>query len=167
MALLCLITTPTKYAKLQAEIDMFVSTSEKPCPSPIPESSAIALPYLNAVIREALRLYPPVLSLASKQVPPGGDIIDGFYIPEGTQIAHNHYGLCRSRKIWGPDAIIFKPERWLLLPGASDEEHAKLKVMEGDLDLIFGYGKYRCMGVSIAMMEIRKAVFEVYIYPFQ
>jgi cytochrome P450 len=46
------------------------------------------MPYLQAVIKEGLRIFPPVAGLMSKEVPPGGDAFNGLYIPEGTKIGY-------------------------------------------------------------------------------
>ncbi|KAI0126728.1 cytochrome P450 [Xylariales sp. AK1849] len=153
MTLLCLITTPTSYTALQKEIDGAVKAGKVSCP--IAESEAKKLPYLQAVIREGLRMYPPVTGLGSKQVPKGGDLVNGFFVPEGTQMGTNYFGLMRSKSIWGTDADVFRPERWL----EAGEEQAK--IMNAVVDLDFGYGKYQCLGKPIAMMELNKIFVEL------
>jgi cytochrome P450 len=153
MTLLCLITTPISYAALQREIDHAIVHGR--IGSPIAESEARKLPYLQAVIREGLRMYPPVTGLGSKQVPKGGDFINGQYVPEGTQVGTNYFGLMRSKDIWGNDADVFRPERWL------EANDSQLKIMNGVVDLAFGYGKYSCLGKPIAMMELNKIFVEV------
>ncbi|KAK9425291.1 putative Cytochrome P450 [Seiridium unicorne] len=153
MTLLCLITTPISYTTLQKEIDGAVSAGR--VSSPITEIEARRLPYLQAVIREGLRMYPPVTGLGSKQVPKGGDIINGQFVPGGTQVGTNYFGLMRSKSVWGTDADVFRPERWL------EAKEDQLKIMNGVVDLAFGYGKYSCLGKPIAMMELNKVFFEL------
>ncbi|KAI1338852.1 cytochrome P450 [Xylariaceae sp. FL0016] len=153
MTLLCLITTPSAYLALQREIDStFVAGKMS---DPITDFEAKSMPYLQAVIKEGLRMYPPVLGLGSKQVPKGGDHINGFFIPEGTQIGMNFFGLMRSKTIWGADANVFRPERWL------DASARELQKMNMVVDLDFGFGKYQCLGKPIAMMELNKIFVEL------
>ncbi|KAK6189218.1 hypothetical protein LQW54_013500 [Pestalotiopsis sp. IQ-011] len=153
MTLLCLITTPTSYTTLQKEIDTAIRDGR--ISYPIAESEAKKLPYLQAVIREGLRMYPPVTGLGSKQVPKGGDLINGHFVPEGTQVGTNYFGLMRCKDIWGNDADVFRPERWL---EADDDRE---RIMNGVVDLAFGYGKYACLGKPIAMMELNKIFVEL------
>ena len=41
------------------------------------------LPYLNAIIRESLRMFPPFGSPAGRVCPPEGRIVSGYFIPGG------------------------------------------------------------------------------------
>ena len=52
----------------------------------IPDRQAREMPYLQACIKEALRLQPPVSFLNSKVVPAGGDELDGYFVPAGTKV---------------------------------------------------------------------------------
>lgn len=151
MTLLSLMTTPSAYASLVTEIRHAASAVS----SPISWAQTQTLPYLQAVIREGLRLWPPVAGLGFKCVPPGGDYINGYYVPEGTNIGQGFHAVGRSKEVWGPDADVFRPERWLV---AGEQE---LKRMTAAGDTHFGGGKYSCLGKPIALMELHKAVFEV------
>lgn len=91
----------------------------------------------------------------SKEVPAAGDVINGIFVPGGTKIGFGAYGIYRNKAIWGEDADSFRPERWL------DVSPEKLKVMESHLELVFSYGKYKCLGKDIAMMELNKVFIEV------
>ncbi|KAF9767390.1 hypothetical protein IL306_000060 [Fusarium sp. DS 682] len=152
MILLSLITNPTAYRSLIAEIRR-VSPSVS---NPISWAQTQTLPYLQAVVREGLRMWPPVAGLGFKQVPPDGDTINGFFVPGGTQVGQGFYTVGRSRLVWGEDADVFRPERWLLA------EEDTLRDMIAALDTHFGHGKYSCLGKPIALMEIHKAVFELF-----
>lgn len=154
MTILSLITTPSAYACLLNEIREAKSTAS----SPISWAHTQQLPYLQAVVREGLRMWPPVGGLGYKLVPPEGDYINGFFVPGGTNIGHNFYGVGRSKLVWGEDANVFRPERWLLPEGE------ELKRMLAAVDTHFGHGKYGCLGKPIALMEIHKTIFEVCSY---
>ena len=52
--------------------------------------SAAKLRYLNAVIEESLRLYPPFVTSLARIVPPGGSNIDGNFVPEGVLSRSTH-----------------------------------------------------------------------------
>lgn len=97
-------------------------------------------------------MLPPVWGTFQKVAPPEGDYIDGKYIPGGTRVAICVYGILRSKKIFGQDADLFRPERWL----EADREQLALMIRAGEV--IFGSGKYSCLGKGIANMEIRKTV---------
>ena len=126
----------------------------------ITDADAKKLTYLQAVILEGLRFWPPIGLLASKIVPTGGATINGFFVPEGTNIGVSTMGIQRSKSIFGEDADEFRPERWLHI-GEEDAERAREKKMRSTVDLVFASGKYTCPGRSVAMMELNKIFVEV------
>ena len=64
--------------------------------------------------------------------------------------------------LFGPDEYIFRPERWIHTSQGGDEpSDAKLYEMERNNELLFGYGKYQCLGKSIALMELNKIFVEL------
>lgn len=158
--LLCLMTNPASYAALQREIDSAIASGR--ISSPIRDSEARRLPYLQACIRESLRIIPPALSPFFKQVPPRGDNILGFHVPGGTQIGESALALQRNKEIFGEDADFFVPERWLVPEGKEDEATAaRLSRMAATVDLVFHYGKWQCLGKPVALMEFNKVFVEV------
>jgi cytochrome P450 len=84
-----------------------------------------ALPYLDAVVHEALRLHPAVtetprravkddmLPLATPVTLPDGTRADRLPIAQGTYVAVPIATINRMVSLWGPDAHEFNPERWL------------------------------------------------------
>jgi cytochrome P450 len=147
--LLYLTTNPAVQSKLLTEL---TSTSIS---SPITDAESRRLPYLQAVIKEGLRIFPPVTGFMSKTVPAGGDTLNGVFVPAGTTIGWSPFGLMRSEKIWGKDARVFRPERWL---EATGEERSR---MDGLVEMCFGYGRYQCLGKNIALLELGKVFVEV------
>ncbi|KAI0120747.1 cytochrome P450 [Hypoxylon sp. NC0597] len=153
LVILYLLTNPTSYRKLQAEIEAGIAAGK--VSTPIREGEAQRMPYLQAVIKEGLRIMPPAPGAFFKTVPPGGDVIDGKFIPAGTQIGSSPLGIHHSKRIFGQDADLFRPERWL------EADDARLAQMKSTVDLVFHYGKYQCLGKTVALMEFNKLFVEL------
>ena len=151
--MLKLLSNPAAYRRLQAEIEEGIIAGR--ISSPIKDAEARDMPYLQAVIKEGLRIMPPAAGTFFKTVPSGGDIISGKFIPGGTQIGSSPLGIHHSKKIFGEDAEVYIPERWL------DANAARLAQMTSTVDLVFHYGKYQCLGKSVALMEFNKIFVEV------
>lgn len=148
------MTSPRIYSKLQAEIDNAISLGKISSPV-IRDEEGRNLPYLQAVIKEGLRVFPPGTGLMAKLVPPQGDTVNGVFIPGGTKIGFNIWAVMRDTDVFGSDATSFRPERWL---EANEEQYAK---MEKNHELVWGYGKYVCLGRSVALVELNKIFVEV------
>jgi cytochrome P450 len=128
---------------------------------PIKYQEALKLPYLQAIVTEALRIYSPVGFPGSRVVPPGGTTVFGHLIPEATWVMLPQWCVGRSKEIWGPDANIFRPERWLRQEGESEEEMNERLERWKRIDTTFGNGDVACLGKHIALMKISKAIVEV------
>ncbi|KAI1653114.1 cytochrome P450 [Daldinia decipiens] len=81
--------------------------------NPVTFKESEACPYLQAVMYEAIHLYPVLGDLLDRNVPEGGMMIDGHYVPAGTMAGTSAWVLHRSQEIWDSDAEEFRPERWL------------------------------------------------------
>ncbi|GME47270.1 Cytochrome P450 [Neofusicoccum parvum] len=154
IALLHIATNPRILRTLLAELSGAAAAGRLSRPI-ITDQQARALPYLQACIKEALRIVPPAAGLLPKRVPAGGDVIDGRAVPGGTAVGWNVFGLMRDAAVFGPDAHLFRPERWLLADGAA------LARMADAQAAVFGAGKHGCLGRSVAMFELDKAVAEL------
>ncbi|KAI1473040.1 cytochrome P450 [Daldinia caldariorum] len=154
--LLYLLSAPQVYRKLKDEISSAVQGGK--VSSPITYSEARGLPYLQAVIYEGLRIRPVTSSMLAKEVPRGGDIIDGKFIPGGTSIGTNFLMLLRSKEVFGEDADFFRPERYL------EADQGTRAEMKRHVELMFGYGRWICSGKLIALMELNKIYFELLRY---
>ncbi|KAI0132633.1 cytochrome P450 [Xylariales sp. AK1849] len=148
-----LVAAPLVYNKLRAEIDNAISAGR--ISSPIRDDESRNLPYLQAVIKEGLRIFPVMTATVFKRVPKGGDILAGYHVPEGTEVGHDVLGTMRARKYWGPDPDVFRPERWL---DADGERH---DMMSEALETLWGAGKYKCLGRTIAQMQLNKVYVEL------
>jgi cytochrome P450 len=148
--LLHIITNPRVFTKLRQEIDAVVQIT-----GVMSDENATQMKYLQAVIKEGLRIFPPVAGLMSKQTPPEGDHWKGVFIPGGTRIGLCAWGIFRREDIWGEDSEEFRPERWLEVSADS------LRNMESVLDLNFSYGRWQCLGRPIAVIELNKIFVQV------
>ena len=155
--MLYLLTAPGVLTKLVNEIDAAIAASAVSRPV-LSSVESRRLPYLQACIREGLRIHPPFTGLVLKVVPPAGDTIDGRFLPGGTKVGHCVLGAFRNERLWGPDAGLFRHERWL---EGGDEAMESRKRMEKDLDVAFGSGRWGCAGKTVAYMELDKIFFEV------
>ncbi|KAK1706239.1 cytochrome P450 [Colletotrichum lupini] len=157
MTMLCLLNTPSSLNALRREMDQGIAQGR--ISSPIRDSEARQLPYLQAVIREGIHMYPPSTGLNYKQVAKGGTELHGQFLPEGTQMGINIQMLMRSKDTFGCDADVFRPERWL---EAAAEDEDRFRDMCGVVDLAFGHGRFQCLGKTIAAMELNKIFIELF-----
>ncbi|KAK0649868.1 cytochrome P450 [Cercophora newfieldiana] len=160
--LLFTITNPRVYKKLQGEIDGAVARGAVSMPAGAIVSSSVArkLPYLQAVIRETMRIWPIAVTFTPRTAPPEGDtfIVNGkpVTIPGGVDVGVAVQAILHSKAIFGDDAKFFRPERWL---GQHSEEH--LELMTRTSDLLWGQGSWQCLGKQVAYLEISKTIFEL------
>lgn len=118
---------------------------------PLAYDEAARLRLTQASVREAQRLHPVIGMALPRRVPSGGMAVHGLAIPPGTTVGCNPVSLHRSLDIFGDDAEVFRPERWL----GDDEE--KTRAMER-YNLIWGGGARTCPGRHLAEMLVSKIV---------
>jgi cytochrome P450 len=104
------------------------------------------LPYMNACIKEGLRIFPPVPAGLLRTVPKDGDTIDGHWVPGGTSVAVSSWAACHSSNNW-KDPEVYEPERWLEGAGYENDE---LKASQA-----FSLGPRGCIGRHLSYMEMR------------
>jgi cytochrome P450 len=71
------------------------------------------LPYLEAVVKEGLRCFPPIPMSQPRYVPVGGRRIDGYFIPEGTIVSCQAFSIHQLNEAVYSNGDQFIPERWL------------------------------------------------------
>ncbi|ORY68203.1 cytochrome P450 [Pseudomassariella vexata] len=122
-------------------------------------SSARAIPYLEAVARETMRMHPAISMAMERIVPKEGLVLpDGSVVPTGTLVGMNPYILGRNKEVYGTDADEFIPDRWLQQDGETDEKYQLRMRLWNAADLTFGSGLRICLGRNISQMEIYKVV---------
>ncbi|KAK6834040.1 cytochrome P450 [Apiospora arundinis] len=154
--LLHVMGIPRVYNRLQEEIDAGIR--EGRISEDITFQEAKALPYLQAVIQEGLRIWPPFTGLVMKEVPKGGDTFKGVFLPGGTRVAHSIWAVTRNQEIFGEDAQMFRPERWLEQEQTDPEKRVQ---MMRAAELVFGYGRWQCSGRAIALIELNKIFVQI------
>ncbi|RYP28374.1 hypothetical protein DL767_007246 [Monosporascus sp. MG133] len=141
---LFICTNPRVYERLVAEIrGAFVSDRDITW-----ETVKDRVPYLDATINEALRLFSPAVTNQQRIVPPGGATIDGHYVPPGMTAGVAPWVACHSPlNFCDPDSFV--PERWL--PG-KDKRYANDRL---NASQPFSVGPRSCIGKNLAFFEMR------------
>ncbi|KFZ09072.1 hypothetical protein V502_08962 [Pseudogymnoascus sp. VKM F-4520 (FW-2644)] len=111
------------YTKLLSEIDAAYDSGKLSYPHVKWNEAQINIPYFQACLKESMRLRPAVGLNISRQVPAAGAEIDGKWFPGGTRLAVNGWVLHRDKEMFGQDADLYRPERWL-------EDPEKARIME-------------------------------------
>lgn len=136
-----LCKNPSCMQKLLTEIDQADKAGQ--LSTPISYKEATALPYLNGVIKEAIRVHSSVGLIIERHVPKGGVEIDGHFLKGGTIVGINPWVVNYNEEVF-PDPTAFKPERWM----NASQEH--LKQMDALWELNFGGGARKCVGRHIS-----------------
>ncbi|CAG8618806.1 394_t:CDS:2 [Acaulospora morrowiae] len=123
------------------------------------------LEYLNAVVKETLRIVPPVPIVVRK--PKKDDVINGYVIPKGTPVFISPNTVHRLPSIWGQDADDFKPSRWLIdssfvitapdtsMGSFSDSNLVDDKPVTNYTWMPFITGTRNCIGGKLALNEMK------------
>jgi cytochrome P450 len=147
-----IITNPTIYMRLQNEIDSGIADGR--VSSPITDAEARKLRFLQACIKEGFRIWPPITGIMPR-ISHEDDTVCGVHVPAGTNVCWSAWAVLRNKDLFGADADMFRPDRWLRV---RDE---KLTAMENTIDLCFGQGRWGCLGRPIAQIELNKMIVEV------
>ena len=113
--------------------------------------------FFTACIRETLRIAPPTPIILPRYVSAHGLVINNILIPEKTEIAANPHIAHRNKKIFGADADMFRPERWLEGP------ETNTRLMD-KYDLAWGYGNRKCVGKNLSLFETQKLCVQVTVF---
>lgn len=127
---------------------------------PVSWKQSQELPYLDAVIKEALRLHPAVGMLLERLVPENGLQLPGGgpFLPAGTIVGANAWIMHRMPAIFGADVDSFVPERWLRAPDEPDAKYQSRRQGMLRATFTFGAGSRTCIGKNISLLEIYKLI---------
>ena len=134
-ALTELLRNPYSMIKAKAELMQVVGANQK-----VEESDIDNLPYLQAIMKETLRLHPPIPFLVPRKAIRDTNFM-GFDIPKNTQVLVNAWAIGRDPDVWD-DPLSFKPERFIGTKIDYNGQHYEL--------IPFGAGRRMCAGVPLA-----------------
>lgn len=148
-----LLRHPTSMGKLKDELRNVVRTD-----TIVTEDDFEGMVYLDAVIKETLRLHPPAKLLPFRES--NEDVnIDNYDVIARTQVIINAWAIHRDPKFW-PDPEIFSPERFLHTNFSSIDYKGQ------NFNFIpFGAGRRGCPGISYGIINI-KLILANLIYEF-
>lgn len=141
-----LVKNPLVLAKLRAKL---ITAGVQD--NSIPSSDLVNKgPYLAAVIKESMRLYPSTTWPTERSVPAGGRTIAGHFLPEGTSVGV--FTPCVHLSMnFGKNLTVFRPERWI--EADADELRSMERAFMG-----FSRGRRVCLGQHIALMQMKKVI---------
>lgn len=126
--------------------------NQAPCDGRLPYNIIDKLPYLDGVVMETLRLYAAIPGAEPRVVPRAGMPFGNLVLPGGTVVSMQPWTLHRDEQVY-VNALEFKPERW-----NHGDRHALLKNF-----FAFGSGVRMCIGMHLAVEEMKLAVANIYL----
>ncbi|CAK8571632.1 unnamed protein product [Lathyrus sativus] len=139
-ALVELINNPDVMQKARQEIDSITQKSRL-----IQESDLPKLPYLQAIVKETLRIHPTAPIIVRQTS--GSCVAYGYEVPAETILILNLWSMGRDPKLW-EKPLEFKPERFM-------SEDVKFDVRGQNFQFMpFGSGRRVCPGTSLALQVV-------------
>ncbi|KAF6160597.1 hypothetical protein GIB67_019537 [Kingdonia uniflora] len=140
-ALSLLVNNPQVLRKAQNELDIHIGKERQVNESDIPN-----LEYLQAIVKEALRLYPPGPLIGHHEAIEDCTLA-GYHVPAGTRLIVNVWKIQRDPSLWS-NPTEFRPERFL-------ETNREISLNGQHFELFpFGSGRRACPGTSLALQVV-------------
>ncbi|XP_020229287.1 cytochrome P450 82A4 [Cajanus cajan] len=140
-AISLILRNPLVLEKVKAELDIQVGKQRCIC-----ESDVSKLTYLHAIVKETLRLYPPV-PLSTPREFTDDCILSGYNIKKGTRLITNLWKIHTDFNVWS-DPLEFRPERFFTT-------HKDIDVKGHHFELLpFGSGRRICPGISFGLHTV-------------
>jgi cytochrome P450 / NADPH-cytochrome P450 reductase len=143
-----LATHPDVEEKLIAEIDGITGGDPD---YDLRYEDLMALPYMTQVIKETLRVYPPMPVTIRRSLKDG--MLGRYRIRKGDIIFVGALAAQRDSRYWGPDPDAFDPEQFAMEKVVERPRHAFIP---------FSIGKRQCMAQEVTFMMLRVVLFEIY-----
>ncbi|KAF7845595.1 cytochrome P450 82G1-like [Senna tora] len=142
-ALSLLLNHPNALKKAQEELDTQIGTHTW-----VQESDIKELHYLQAIIKETLRLYPPAPLTGIREAMQDCSLA-GYHVPKGTRLLVNIWKIQRDPQIWS-NPNEFQPERFLKDP----HQHLEFKSGMNFEYIPFSFGRRSCPGMNFGLQVI-------------
>lgn len=140
-----LVLNPAVQAKLHSEVQAVLAEGD----GVLRDADIARMPYLQAVVKEGLRMHPPGPLLSWARLAVHDVSIAGHFIPAGTTAMVNMWAITHDATIW-KEPNKFKPERFLPSEGGENVD-----VRGSDMRLApFGAGARACPGKALAMATV-------------
>lgn len=137
-----MILHPEIQSKAQDEIDHVLRTNNRTL---VADSDLQNLPYIQAIVKETLRLHPPGPLLSWARLAIHDTHVGPHFIPAGTTAMVNMWAITHDERVW-PEPEVFRPERFM------EEDVA---IMGSDLRLApFGSGRRVCPGKTMGLATV-------------
>uniref|UniRef100_A0ACD5XWV5 Uncharacterized protein n=1 Tax=Avena sativa TaxID=4498 RepID=A0ACD5XWV5_AVESA len=138
-----LVSNPSVQEKAQEELDRVVGRDRVMSETDIPN-----LPYLQAVVKESIRLHPPTPLLVPHRASAAVKIA-GYDIPKGATVAVNVWAIARDPTVWD-SPLQFRPERFL---------HESIDIKGCDYRVLpFGAGRRMCPGAQLGINLVTSVI---------
>jgi ferulate-5-hydroxylase len=121
----------------------------------VSESDLGNLPFLTCVVKETLRVHPPIpllLHATAKDC-----VVGGYSVPRGSQVTVNVWAIGRDRRTW-KDPHVFRPSRFAVTAEEGDEASG-LDLNGSCFEFLpFGSGRRSCPGMALGLHALELAV---------
>ena len=141
-ALSLLLNNQMELKKVQEELDIHIGKERM-----VEESDINKLVYLQAIVKETLRLYPPSPIITFRAAMNDCTFSCGYHIPAGTHLMVNAWKIHRDGRVWD-DPHDFKPQRFL-----TTYKHVDVRGQNFEL-VPFSSGRRACPGASLALRVV-------------
>ncbi|CAL1711674.1 unnamed protein product [Somion occarium] len=168
-ALMELAKNPSIQNRLRSEVHSMQAAIHARGDRELTASDFESMPYTTAVVKEVLRMYPAsfhqhrqaanndVLPVSKPITLKSGRIVSEIPIPRGTKVLLSVTAYNRNKDVWGEDAHVFNPDRWL------DDDTTKRATNAGVYSnlLTFAGGVRGCIGWRFALNELHAFLAEL------
>ncbi|KAM6569464.1 hypothetical protein CsatB_017449 [Cannabis sativa] len=145
-----IILHPEIQSKAQSEIDAVIGGNHRQ----VSDSDLPKLAYIQAIVKETLRLHPPGPLLSWARLSIHDTNIGQHFIPAGTTAVVNMWSITHDEQVW-PEPKRFNPDRFMIKQDLGDDRSGVFSIMGSDLRLApFGSGRRVCPGKAMGLATV-------------